>query len=188
MDIVDGILLCWVGRGRVCDGAAILASGVTMVSSVSTHWWQGISPFSPVPQPKIAPGAARHTAGAKCSCWGATGSVPLPQFDDCAEFHLMKEWVLPKTFSLVEKSFFPTWVSNWSETSLVMCLGRGGDSRRCDRVYWPPPPSPPRKQIFLLSVDNFIPVSEKAHFFFFTPSSNMLVKIGIFFINILNVW
>lgn len=45
--------------------------------------------------------------GAKCSCWGATGSVPLPQFDDCAEFHLMKEWVLPKTFSFGRKVILP---------------------------------------------------------------------------------
>lgn len=164
MDIVDGILLCWVGRGRVCDGAAVHASGVMMASSVSTHCWQSISPVSPVPQPKLAPGAARHLVVAKMAHVGNHWLSSFASFDHCAEFHLMKEWVLPNTFSLVEKSFFPAWVSNWSETSLVMCLGWAGNSRRCDRVYWPPP-SPPRKQVFLLSVDNFIPVSEKAFFF-----------------------
>lgn len=80
---------------------------------------------------------------------------------------LIKEWVLLNTFNLVEKSFFPTWVSNWSETSLVKRLGRGGNSRRSDRVYWPPL-WPPRKQVFLLSVDNFIPLREST-FFFFLP-------------------
>lgn len=122
--------------------------------------------FLPVPQLKIAPGAADILRG-QCLCWGATGSVPLPQFDDCAEFHLMKEWVLPKTFSFGRKVILPN-----LSLKLIRDLSRDvpwarGDSRRCDRVYWPPPPSHLESR-FSCSVWIISFQSQRKHIFFFT--------------------